>query len=509
MVFCKKCGKENKGGKFCKLCGEKILTKNSFSKSKSIVIIGVIIFIGILVEIVALNVSIDSNNILGGIKRGNYLLLGKEFCGNHVCIESELYTCKRDCIWCGDGTCQQEEIGVCFDDCEWCGDGYCQKNEGCNSCSKDCGNCKATSYCGDGVCNPHECEIGCSKDCSFSECENGICEPIKGENCVTSPNDCRCKLNEKCNSQKKSCELITCGNGRCEDNLGENAGTCPNDCKEKYATVLLDPTIDLPIIFVHGHDPKEVKGYSPTELEEFQSKLQEEGYEDQGYMLPSDSPPKLTAEIWSGRKVSVIMTYYSSKYDKFGDIVGPDDNQPIRKYAERLRDVIDVVKHNTGKNKVVIIAHSMGGLVSRAYIKYYGGINSVDKLIMIGTPNHGTEGFIIRDLCGVLHPGPECDDMKSGSSFLTNELNAGDETPGNIKYLTIIGRNKKTTNCPDKEYWDNVICASSVSLEGAENYYYDDFSEDYSTIGNSLHTTMVKPSKAPDIYNKVIEFIKN
>ncbi len=506
MVFCKKCGKENKQGKHCQFCGDKLTSKSFLRKYKlPIIFISIIVLLLIIVEAIALNTNIDDQNVFGTIKRGNYLLAGIEFCGNSKCTENELYSCNRDCVWCGDGSCQQDEIGSCYEDCEWCGDGYCQNGESCSSCSKDCGSCKSASYCGDGICNPGECSLGCNQDCSYAECENGICEPAKGENCVTSPNDCRCSLNEKCSSQKKSCELITCGNGRCENSLGENAATCPNDCKEKYATVLLDPNIDLPIIFVHGHDPKEVKGYSPTELEEFQNKLEEEGYEDQGYVLPSTQ--KSTAGIWSGRKVSVIMTYYSNKYDQFGDIVGPDDNQHIKVYAERLRDVVEVVKHNSGKNKVIIIAHSMGGLVSRTYIKYYGGINSVDKLIMIGTPNHGTEGFIISDLCGVLHPGPECEDMRAGSTFLA-DLNAGDETPGSIKYLIIIGRNKITTDCPDNGYWDNVICASSVYLEGAENSYYDDGSEQFS-LSNSLHTTMVKPSKVPSVYQKIVSFIKS
>jgi triacylglycerol esterase/lipase EstA (alpha/beta hydrolase family) len=225
-------------------------------------------------------------------------------------------------------------------------------------------------------------------------------------------------------------------------------------------------------------------------------------------MLPSDYPPKLTEGIWSGKKVSVIMTYYANRYDKIGGVVGLEDNQHISVYAQRLRDVIEVIKHNTGKNKVIIIAHSMGGLVSREYIKNYGGINSVSKLITIGTPNHGTDAFTINTLCGILHPGPECEEMTSGSDFLI-QLNTNDETPGEIKFLTIIGKNKKGTTCPNNEYWDNVICSSSVYLNGAENYYYEDFSESYSAISNSLHTIMVHPSKAPDVYNKIVEFLNS
>lgn len=38
--------------------------------------------------------------------------------------------------------------------------------------------------------------------------------------------------------------------------------------------------------------------------------------------------------------------------------------------------------------KVIIIGHSLGGLLARAYLTYFNPSN-VDKLIMIGTPNFG------------------------------------------------------------------------------------------------------------------------
>lgn len=49
---------------------------------------------------------------------------------------------------------------------------------------------------------------------------------------------------------------------------------------------------------------------------------------------------------------------------------------------------IERVKKKTGKDKVVIIGHSLGGLLGRAYISYFSP-SSIDKLIMIGTPNLG------------------------------------------------------------------------------------------------------------------------
>ncbi len=53
-----------------------------------------------------------------------------------------------------------------------------------------------------------------------------------------------------------------------------------------------------------------------------------------------------------------------------------------------LFPVIERVKRKTGEDKVILIGHSLGGLLGRAYISYFSP-SSIHKLIMIGTPNLG------------------------------------------------------------------------------------------------------------------------
>ncbi|MFA4941557.1 MAG: alpha/beta fold hydrolase [Patescibacteria group bacterium] len=55
---------------------------------------------------------------------------------------------------------------------------------------------------------------------------------------------------------------------------------------------------------------------------------------------------------------------------------------------DSLKDKIEKIKLQTGAQKVNIIAHSMGGLVAKNYIKHYGS-DSVNKFIDIGTPHLG------------------------------------------------------------------------------------------------------------------------
>ncbi len=66
-------------------------------------------------------------------------------------------------------------------------------------------------------------------------------------------------------------------------------------------------------------------------------------------------------------------------------------NTPIEKIAENLAIVLSErsIDENTDK-KLTIVAHSMGGLVSRILIEKLGKANLVKKLIMAGTPNGGS-----------------------------------------------------------------------------------------------------------------------
>lgn len=407
--------------------------------------------------------------------------------------------------FCGNGVCSNNEIGKCQIDCDWCGDGYCQEGESCSSCEKDCNSCSATSFCGDGICGVGECVSGCWKDCSYLQCENGVCEPDKGENCVSTPNDCKC-LDGYCNAETMQCAYQSCGNGICDSQ--ETFLNCPNDCKgEQYQT---EDTSDInyPLIFVHGHSTKESdSGFSLNAFSSMQSQLDSSGlYEDRGYILASDERHEFQAEQWANtnKPISLRTTYYFGEYSSVTDPIAQDDNYPISEYSKRLDKVVDNVLYATGKNKVIIVAHSMGGLVSKYYIENLGGVNKVDKIIMIGTPNHGIYGYIAfgcESLLGRSTYSPECADMQYNSTFIAS-LNAGDETPGDIAYLTIAGNCK---NDLSGFAWDEVVRVGSVQLDGAINYVIE--GDCIPGISNTFHFAMLDYNLVPESYNRLVSFI--
>ena len=105
------------------------------------------------------------------------------------------------------------------------------------------------------------------------------------------------------------------------------------------------------------------------------------------------------------------------------------------------RAVAEIVDASRAR-RVDFVGFSLGGLAVRDFLRFEGGAAHARRVVFLGTPNHGTR------LAG---PGPGCDrgcaQMAPGSRFL-RALNAGDETPGRARYLSIYSRFDETVTPP-------------------------------------------------------------
>lgn len=61
----------------------------------------------------------------------------------------------------------------------------------------------------------------------------------------------------------------------------------------------------------------------------------------------------------------------------------------IDTFAQQAAQKIDAILADTGARKVIVVAHSMGGLVMRAYLVQHGGAK-LARLVTIGTPYEGS-----------------------------------------------------------------------------------------------------------------------
>ena len=162
---------------------------------------------------------------------------------------------------------------------------------------------------------------------------------------------------------------------------------------------------------------------------------------------------------WLGERLRAFTFIDNYNYTSEGNIVN----------AMSIKNWVDDFLNDTGADKIDIIAHSMGGLSSRYYIKSLSGIDKVDDFVSIASPHHGVYGGV---------------EVFYSESTLLVSLNEGDETPGGILSDTIgfrgdpVGaRTYNGTHIPGNIKYTSIYSTEdgvvspviSSELEGADN----------------------------------------
>lgn len=83
----------------------------------------------------------------------------------------------------------------------------------------------------------------------------------------------------------------------------------------------------------------------------------------------------------------------------------------IDAFAPQIHAAVERLRQATGSAQVIIVGHSMGGLVARAYLRRYGDAQ-IARVITLGTPHHGTA-------LAHLGPGSNAAQMRPHSEWLS------------------------------------------------------------------------------------------
>ncbi|MGB3762400.1 MAG: hypothetical protein WA966_04195 [Ornithinimicrobium sp.] len=151
-----------------------------------------------------------------------------------------------------------------------------------------------------------------------------------------------------------------------------------------------------------------------------------------------DLAPLVTSLEEQGRTVSVM--------PPVGDNTG-DLSEQAEALAAFVQGELD------GAEKVDVIGYSAGGVVSRLWVRDYGGDAVARRVLTIAAPHHGTALAGLADLAGLCDGA--CAQLVPDSELL-GRLNDGDETPAGPEWISVWSENDRTVTPP-----------STAELEGA------------------------------------------
>lgn len=128
----------------------------------------------------------------------------------------------------------------------------------------------------------------------------------------------------------------------------------------------------------------------------------------------------------------------------------------LRAQAQVLAAAADDALTRTGADSVDVVGYSAGGVVTRLWLREYGGAAQARRVVTLGSPHHGTTvaglaESVVPDQC------PEaCRQLVPGSDLL-RALNAGDETPEGPVYVSIWTAQDETVTPPDSARLDGAL----------------------------------------------------
>lgn len=193
---------------------------------------------------------------------------------------------------------------------------------------------------------------------------------------------------------------------------------------------------------------------------------------------PPDHRPVVFVHGWRGRPYATVYnsearflhTWLARRGQQITYAQGIDSNRPLFTNAEALRNAIADVRRRTGADKVHVIGHSMGGLVSRAYLESTLYQDDVASLTTLGSPHSGAiqwRDYLLREI------GPGGSGEPSARELLPENVavfNALGHKPPDVPYYLLGGDITTRDGLERLDFWpptDGIVSQwSALSLVG-------------------------------------------
>jgi len=291
------------------------------------------------------------------------------------------------------------------------------------------------------------------------------------------------------------------------------------------------------------------------------------------FLIRVTRPPVMLVHGFTGNEQTWEKLANYLRTQKYEPVVreyykGPADESTIERQSEKLGKYIQEVRaaykeNNFLQNRVDIVAHSMGGLISRYYISNmakYGKtagiyipydvklshdelkakrfktpvvLNDVRKLIMVGTPNHGASW--IDERLGYWAARNQkyhqiaSAQLRNDSRFfkiLNEGESEGRHLDANVQYAILYGiRKRSALYLPDSWFhtWgtsqkefagdDGVVSISSAKLNGVKDY---PFPKDWFAKHGYIHSPAIQDvfpgddpiTESENIFQKITELLQ-
>lgn len=161
--------------------------------------------------------------------------------------------------------------------------------------------------------------------------------------------------------------------------------------------------------------------------------------------------------------------YLKALYSRWGNTIATISLEPLHAsiddYSQQIDQRVDELLSASRSEKCLVVAHSMGGLATRSYLRNLNSHHKIKAVITLGTPHSGT-------MLAHLDMSPNALQMRKLSRWLTT-LRAAESAQTLPHFDSVIGTHDNIVapqNCAEYDLADNTYMSGMTHLAMANSH---------------------------------------